>query len=150
MDCQSRLTARFLRSQETIHRAEAFWLLLFLGIYKEETRFLADNEPVDKKRLKIAYFKEVIDLNDYQDEEFNEEEQEQKALMEVEESMGRFFQYQGDKEDWRGLVGYFQVLEDMNCCAPTNTVLFAFCVDHKRLVMRAEEFVKFYSQCHIV
>lgn len=104
----------------------------------------------DRKQLNISSLKEVIHLNDRKDEGLNEEEQEQRALMEVEESMGRFFQYQGDKEDWRGLVGYFQALEDLNCCAPTNTVLFAFYVDNKRLVMQAGEFLRFFNQCQPV
>lgn len=37
----------------------------------------------------------------------------------------------------KGKTGRLEVLEDMNCCAPTNQILFAFQMDGSRKVMNA-------------
>lgn len=51
-------------------------------------------------------------------------------------------------------IGYFSILEDMNCCAPTDNVLFAFeCIEPEsgkiisRKVMQADEMLSLAEYC---
>lgn len=72
---------------------------------------------------------------------------EQKAVLAIEQAAGHDYRYEGDDEAWKGSVGYFKVLDDMNCCAATNNVLFAFYTGTKRKVMNATELLDFMAQC---
>lgn len=70
---------------------------------------------------------------------------EQKALQICEDS-GDYI-YEGSDERFHGRTGHFEVLEDMNCCAPTQNVLFAFQCGTSRKVMDADELCGFYKDC---
>ncbi len=43
-------------------------------------------------------------------------------------------------------TGRFELLEDMNCCAPTDQILVAFQMPHSRKVMDASTFLKLADQ----
>lgn len=74
------------------------------------------------------------------------------ALQKVEQAKGHLYRYSGDGEaDLKGETGTFGVLEDMNCCAPTDQVLFVFFYGDnpdcpKRRVLSAEAFLDFLDQ----
>lgn len=65
------------------------------------------------------------------------------AIEFCEKNKTNIFRYIGEDTNFKNYVGMVTILEDMNCCAPTNTVLFAFVCDTKRKVMTSEEFMKF-------
>ncbi|MBF0579974.1 hypothetical protein IM774_09350 [Erysipelotrichaceae bacterium RD49] len=75
---------------------------------------------------------------------------EQQAIQFVERAAGYQYEYFGEETSFKGTVGHFELLEDMNCCAPTNTVLFAFYTANRRKVMGAEELLDFLKQCRKV
>lgn len=55
--------------------------------------------------------------------------------------------YTGTDSRFHGKTGTLEVLEDMNCCAPTNNVLFAFQCETSRKVMSAPEVLEFVQDC---
>lgn len=72
---------------------------------------------------------------------------ENEAVNFIEKHQGQKFLYTGDNAWARGKTGTFQILEDMNCCAPTNSVLFAFVLEKSRVVLSTEEFGEFIKFC---
>lgn len=62
------------------------------------------------------------------------------AIQIVNENKGKAFEHEGKK-------GHFEILEDLNCCAPTQDVLFAFVMETSRKVMTADQFLDFYERC---
>lgn len=73
--------------------------------------------------------------------------EEQQAIQLVEQAAGDDYEYVGEETNFKGAVGHFELLEDMNCCAPTNSVLFAFYSANRRKVMTAGELLDFFKQC---
>lgn len=53
------------------------------------------------------------------------------------------FTYIGQDPLFHQLTGHFEILEDMNCCAPTQNVLFAFITTNKRKVMDTYQLIEF-------
>ncbi len=72
---------------------------------------------------------------------------EQQAILQIEQAAGREYTYLGEDKSFFNSTGHFEVLDDMNCCAPTNSVLFAFYTKNRRKVMSAEEFLEFFAHC---
>ncbi len=72
---------------------------------------------------------------------------EQQAILQVEQATGHEYEYLGDDKSFFKSIGHFEVLDDMNCCAPTNSVLFAFYTGTRRKVMSADEFLEFFAHC---
>lgn len=72
------------------------------------------------------------------------------ALLQIEKMKDRKYEYQGDDPDFQGEIGEFERLDDMNCCAPTDAVLFAFQCKGHRKVMTAEQFLEFVQTCKAV
>lgn len=60
----------------------------------------------------------------------------------VKEHQNESFRYIGNDPKYKNLTGHFEVIEDMNCCAPTNEFLFAFVGERSRKVMTAEELME--------
>lgn len=75
------------------------------------------------------------------------EELVQKMLIKVKNIEGQKFIYNGNDSFYNGLQGEFEVLEDMNCCAPTQDVLFSFQSHNSRKVMSAHELEDFLKDC---
>ncbi len=73
--------------------------------------------------------------------------EEQQAIQLVEQAAGHQYEYFGPEANFKGAIGHFELLEDMNCCAPTQAVLFAFYTSNRRKVMTAGELLDFFSQC---
>ncbi len=72
---------------------------------------------------------------------------EQFALQFVERAQGALYRYMGNEEMWKGDVGRFERLDNLNCCAPENNVLFAFVTDERRKVMDAKGLLAFSALC---
>lgn len=72
---------------------------------------------------------------------------EQKALQICEQAQNQQFRYMGPDTSMKGRTGRFEVLDDLNCCCPTNNVLFSFQSTASRKVMNAEELISFYQDC---
>lgn len=72
------------------------------------------------------------------------------ALLQIEKMKGRKYEYQGDDPDFHGESGEFERLDDMNCCAPTDAVLFAFQCKGQRKVMTAAQFLELVKACKVV
>ena len=68
---------------------------------------------------------------------------ENEAIKFVKNNLNHVFAYNGNDKEWIHQTGYLEILEDMNCCAPTHNILFAFVCDTKRKVMTAKEFMTF-------
>lgn len=73
------------------------------------------------------------------------------ALGIIEQNKGKIFVCQDRKDpSVYGMRGLVDVLEDMNCCCPTDQVLFAFLYGEdpdmpRRKVMAAEDFLAFFQ-----
>ncbi len=74
---------------------------------------------------------------------------ENQAILLVKNHQDKIFTYLGKDPDWYNISGHIQLLEDMNCCAPTHSVLFAFVTKTKRKVMTAKDFMTFLSDCQM-
>lgn len=74
---------------------------------------------------------------------------ENQAISLIKNYQGKTLIYMGEDQDWFNISGHLEVLEDMNCCCPTNTVLFAFVSTTKRKVMTAKEFMTFIKDCQM-
>lgn len=72
-----------------------------------------------------------------------------KMLLKVKEMEGLVYEYEGEDSFYKGMKGSFEVLEDMNCCAPTQDVLFSFQSDRSRKVMTAKELEDFLKDCRL-
>ena len=68
------------------------------------------------------------------------------ALLQIEKMKDRKYEYQGDDPDFQGEIGEFERLDDMNCCAPTNAVLFSFQTGKRRYVMEAAQLLEAAAQ----
>ncbi len=71
------------------------------------------------------------------------------AISTVQKAEGNWYVYKGSEEPlFFGDTGHFEVMGDMNCCAPTDAVLFAFITnDGRRLMMDAPSLLKFFHAC---
>lgn len=65
------------------------------------------------------------------------------AVNEFEHTAGKRYRYEGNDPDFHDTEGTFEILEDMNYCAPTQDVLFAFHTDARRKVMSDCQFLDF-------
>ncbi len=72
---------------------------------------------------------------------------EAKAIALVEQTAHHEYVYEGDEAGFHGQKGHFEVLDDLNCCAPTNNVLFAFYTGTRRKVMDANGLADFFAKC---
>ena len=68
---------------------------------------------------------------------------EQRALDFCAKNKGKTFVLEGQP-------GHFEVLEDMNCCAPTNNVLFAFVMESSRKVFTAAGLLRLAAENHLL
>ncbi|OLU36702.1 hypothetical protein [Ileibacterium valens] len=60
----------------------------------------------------------------------------------VKENYGKNLRYVGEDSRFKDEIGTLQILEDMNCCAPTNDILFSFNCKNRRKVMSAKEILE--------
>lgn len=67
------------------------------------------------------------------------------AITLVEKAGGQIYEYTGQESSLAGAKGHFEILEDLNCCAPTQNVLFAFVYGTKRKVMSAGQLIEFFE-----
>ena len=70
-----------------------------------------------------------------------------KAISFVEQAGDSQWICQKKDDPFYGQTGRFEVLEDLNCCAPTQNVLFAFVNPERRKVMDASTLLEFARQC---
>lgn len=68
----------------------------------------------------------------------------QQATALCEEHEGEVFVYLGEDPHFPR-EGVLEILEDMNCCDPTQNVLFALQGSRRRKVMEADELVNLYQ-----
>lgn len=69
-------------------------------------------------------------------------EDENRALVLLKKLNGQMVQLDASVPELAGETGQFEILEDMNCCAPTDQILIAFEMEHSRRVMDASAFLK--------
>lgn len=72
---------------------------------------------------------------------------EQAAIALVENAANTQWIYLGDDPVFKDQRGTFEILDDMNCCAPTQNVLFAFVTPARRKVMDAASLLEFARFC---
>lgn len=75
---------------------------------------------------------------------------ENEAILTIEKAGSKSFVYKGSDPAWKERTGRFSILYDMNCCAPTDGVLFEFDSDGLRKIMDARGFGEFYADCAAV
>ncbi|MCF0246087.1 MAG: hypothetical protein HUJ55_04610 [Ileibacterium sp.] len=68
---------------------------------------------------------------------------EELALAFCSKNTGKVFEIDGQQ-------GSFEVLEDLNCCAPTHNVLFAFVMNGSRKVMTAAQMLELLEHNHLI
>lgn len=69
-------------------------------------------------------------------------EDENRALLLLKKLDGQTVQLDASAPELAGETGQFEILEDMNCCAPTDQILVAFEMDRSRRVMDAAAFLQ--------
>ena len=69
----------------------------------------------------------------------NDQQAEQRAILFCENNKNIPYLYKGEQ-------GTFEILDDMNCCAPTNAVLFSFQTGKRRYVMEAAQLLEAAAQ----
>lgn len=69
-------------------------------------------------------------------------EDENRALVLLKKLNGQLVQLDASAPELAGETGQFEILEDMNCCAPTDQILIAFEMERSRRVMDASAFLQ--------
>lgn len=69
------------------------------------------------------------------------------AMMFVQEHKNQKYVYKGNNEILKNECGYFSLITDQNCCAPSDQILFLFHSNAHQKIMDVEQFLNFISQC---
>lgn len=69
------------------------------------------------------------------------------AMIFVKEHEKQKYTYLGNNQNLKDKSGYFFLLEDKNCCAPTHDLLFGFNYKENEKIMKVDEFLDFVKDC---
>lgn len=75
---------------------------------------------------------------------------EQKALSICEKNQNKLYVYTGSDIEKYGKTGYFEIVQDMNCCAPSDRVLFCFQTKDRRFVMDAHDLIDTFEHSEFI
>lgn len=77
-------------------------------------------------------------------------ESENQAISLLEKTKRKSYKIINPNDPDFGKTGFFERLENMNCCAPDHSILIAFLMDSKRKILTPSEFLLFFKTCQEV